>query len=126
MKIESRIVGTIAAVLTASMLSGCVIVVGDTDGMSSDSGTHAYWAKDWSERTHAQENANRELASKVREAFAKDELLAHADLQVDADVGVITLRGHVVDKAVFDRAVDVAGRVDGVKKVVSKIVLDVK
>lgn len=126
MNVKMRIATALAALMITSMLAGCVVVVGDTDGMSSDSGTHAYWAKDWSERTHEQENANRELASKVRQAFAKDQLLSHADITVDADVGVVTLHGHVQDKAVFDRAVDVAGRVEGVKKVVSKIVLDVK
>ena len=95
--------------------SACVIVVGDDDGS-----VDATWASSYSTT-----DADTELAHQVGESLDADPTLRTEDLQVSVRRGVVTLRGEVSDIPTLERAVDVANSVEGVRRVVSKLAVEV-
>jgi cytidylate kinase len=57
------------------------------------------------------------LASRVRAALAADETTASVEVAIQADDGVVSLRGKLRPESLVESVVDVAGAVEGVRKV---------
>ena len=64
------------------------------------------------------------LVARVKTALAADREVSALRVKVHAHLGVITLRGYVRSKREMRRAVKVAHRVRGVKKVQAEMVID--
>jgi hypothetical protein len=112
----------VCAVAAASLLSGCVIVIGDDDdydGYDDDVVTHYDDSYKPSEYSY---NAGNVLTD-VRNRFNEDEFLRTEPILISARDGVVTLSGEVGDPDAIDRAVDLASNTPGVESVVLKVVL---
>lgn len=57
------------------------------------------------------------LASRVRSALAADPRTASVEIEVEADVGVVLLRGKVRTASIVDSILEIAGQVEGVREV---------
>jgi hyperosmotically inducible protein len=68
--------------------------------------------------------ADATLGEKVRQALLNEHGLTARDLQVTAQNGVVTLSGKVDEKSDSERMMLVAMSVDGVRSVVSNLVVD--
>jgi len=101
--------------------SGCVIVVDGTDD-SPD----AHWIGDFETNVEVRRESNEQLATLVSERLAEETALSSEDITVSASNRVVTLHGRLNDVASLEQAVDIAGQVEGVDRVVSRITLDVR
>jgi osmotically-inducible protein OsmY len=95
--------------------SACVIVVDEGEDT-----VDATWASSYSTT-----EADTRLANEVGESLDADAALRTEDLRVSVRRGVVTLKGEVSDIPTLERAVDVANSVDGVRRVVSKLTVEV-
>lgn len=109
----------LALVAVAFLASGCIVVVkeGEWD---------AEWASEYEHESNVRNAANAELSDRVSERLAEDSDLRLEDLSVTAEDEVVTLRGRVGDVEALRRAVELAGSVDGVRRVVSRVTVDVR
>lgn len=110
----------ILALVAASMLSsGCIVVVkeGEWD---------AEWAGNYEHEASVRGAANAELSDRVSERLAGDSDLLLEDLSVTAEDEVVTLHGRVGDIESLRRAVELAGSVEGVRRVVSRVTVDIR
>lgn len=98
-------------------LAGCVVVIGD-EGVT----THR---DGWFGSDDHHDGADAALARSVRSQLDADPLLKELDLKVTARDGMVTLRGRVENVQSFDRAVELAGKTEGVRKVVSRLVVEI-
>ena len=64
------------------------------------------------------------LVARVKTALVADRQVSALRVKVHAHLGEITLRGYVRSKKEMRRAVKVAGRVRGVKKVKAEMIID--
>jgi osmotically-inducible protein OsmY len=94
-----------------ALTSGCVIVVDEGEG-----DVDASWATSYSST-----EADEELARRIGDAIEDDPRLRNEDLRVAVRRGVVTLRGEVTNLEVLEQAVNVAAAVDGTRRVVSKL-----
>lgn len=115
---RSTILG-LCAVVSASMLSGCVIVIGNEDGYDDDDYESSY---DVDYSSSSREGAGNVL-SDVRTRFDNDEFLRTEPILISAKDGVVTLSGETNDPDAIDRAVELASQTPGVESVVLKVVL---
>ena len=95
--------------------SACVIVVDE-----GEDSIDATWASSYSTT-----EADTRLANDVGESLDADAALRSEDLRVSVRRGIVTLNGEVSDIPTLQRAVDVANSVDGVRRVVSKLTVEV-
>jgi osmotically-inducible protein OsmY len=102
-------------VAVLAMASACVIVVDKDDG-----NVDAQWAS-----SHASSDADVALARRVGEDLEADPDLRTEDLRVDVRRGVVTLRGEVRSIQNLQKAIDAAASVDGVRRVVSRLKVEV-
>ena len=107
--------------MTVVFGTGCVIVVDGTDD-SPD----AHWIASYESDSDARRESNDLLARKVSERLAEETSIDAKDVSVSASNNVVTLHGRLYDVASLGQAVDIAGDVDGVDRVVSRITLDVR
>ena len=107
--------------MTVVFGTGCVIVVDGTDD-SPD----AHWIASYENDSDARRESNDILARKVSERLAEETSFDVDDISVSASSKVVTLHGRLYDVASLEQAVDIAGDVDGVDRVVSRITLDVR
>ncbi len=114
---RSTILG-LCAVVTASMLSGCVIVIGNDDEYDDD----YVGSYDDNHSPSGYDGAGNVL-SDVRNRFDNDEFLRTEPILISAKDGVVTLSGEVNDPDAIDRAVELASQTPGVESVVLKVVL---
>lgn len=112
MKSVARI---LALVGLMAMLGACVIVVDEGEGE-----VDATWATSYSTT-----EADSDLAHRVGDTLDADPLLRTEDLRVAVRRGVVTLNGEVTDLDALRRAVDTAASVEGVRRVVSKLTVEV-
>lgn len=98
-----------------AVLSACVIVVDEGEG-----DVDAKWASSYSST-----DADVSLARRVGEDLDADPVLRTEDLRVDVRRGVVTLRGEVTSVQNLQKAVDTASSVEGVRRVVSKLTVEV-
>lgn len=61
------------------------------------------------------------ITAKVKSALVDDKAIKSTDISVETEKGVVTLSGFVATQAQAEKAVDVAGRVEGVKSVSDKL-----
>ncbi len=78
-----------------------------------------YVGKD--ERTVGVIASDAQITSSVNAKYVRDDLVSALDIDVDTYRGVVTLNGHVHSSRVAQRAVQLAGSVKGVSKVISKL-----
>lgn len=102
---------------TVLVLPGCVVVV----GADADDGVH-WGSRDYRENgvQHDGERLSRDVA---RVLGANAELIAE-DIRVSSDDGEVVLRGRVGDVALVEKAIATTRSVDGVERVVSRLVVD--
>lgn len=98
-----------------ALLSGCVIVVDEGEG-----DVDASWATSYSST-----EADEDLARRVGDAIEDDPQLRNEDVRVAVRRGVVTLKGEVTDLDVLERAVSAAAAVDGTRRVVSKLEVEI-
>ncbi|MGI9265341.1 MAG: BON domain-containing protein [Gammaproteobacteria bacterium] len=110
-----------ALLMTAVLSTGCVIVVDGTED-SPD----AHWIGDFETNVEVRRESNEELATRVSDRLAAEAALGNEDISVSASNRVVTLHGRLNDVASLEQAVDIAGEVEGVDRVVSRITLDVR
>lgn len=106
---------TFGIMVLAVVLNGCVIVVDEGEG-----DVDASWATSYSST-----DADEDLAKRVGTVIDEDPDLRTEDLRVSVRKGVVTLRGEVSDIKTLERVVDTASRVEGVRRVISKITVEV-
>lgn len=119
------------AVIAAFSLSGCVLVVADEHDddvrwrdrerrveVREDTAVHSVVQRDVRLR-------DRGLAGDLERAFGEDALLAGSSITVVERDGAVTLHGRVDDLAAFDRAVEISTGREGVRKVVSKLIVEI-
>jgi osmotically-inducible protein OsmY len=107
--------------MTVVFGTGCVIVVDGTDD-SPD----AHWMASYESDSDARRESNDLLARKVSDRLAEETSFDAEDISVSASHKVVTLHGRLHDMASLEQVVDLAGGVDGVERVVSRITLDVR
>jgi osmotically-inducible protein OsmY len=110
-----RTLQLLALAALISLSSACVIVVDDGEGS-----VDATWASSYSTT-----EADEELARQVGDSIDDDPVLRTEDLRVSVRRGVVTLNGEVSDIPTLERAVDVANSVEGVRRVVSRLAVEV-
>ena len=106
----------VAILLCALPLSGCVLLA-----FGAGAGGGYYVAKD--ERSFGRIVDDASITGSVKTKLIKDAEVDAIDINVDTDRGVVTLHGHVPSQRVAKRAVDLAGTVNGVHRVKSKLVV---
>lgn len=74
-------------------------------------------------RTDAERQHDKELATRVQTALDGDKLLYAKHIYVESDNGVVRLSGYVWTQPDLLEAQDVAGRVEGVARVVNDLEL---
>jgi osmotically-inducible protein OsmY len=111
----------VAAVAVASLLGGCIVVVGD-----KDDGFEAGWASSYEEDSAARREDNDRLADLVMQKLDDVPDLASEDITVSASGEVVTLYGRLRDPEQLQQAITAARGVAGVGRVVSRITVDVR
>jgi len=111
----------IPALITAAVLSvtGCVIVVNDEQA-------DAEWIGSYETQSEARSAANAELRDRVGQRLSAEPRLQGEDISVSASDGTVTLRGEVADPGLIEQAIDAASAVDGVRRVVAKLTVEVR
>lgn len=109
------------ALLTASLMAvmlagGCVIVVNDDEA-------DAEWVGSYDHDSAVE--ANQELRDRVGERLAQSAQLRGENIKVSADNGIVTLTGNLGDAALVQQAVEAAAAVDGVRRVVARLTVEV-
>jgi hyperosmotically inducible periplasmic protein len=66
---------------------------------------------------------NAAVGARVKTAFGKDAMLRDTSINVDTKDGVVTLRGTVPSAAAKTKAEEIAGRTEGVTRVVNELVV---
>ena len=110
-----KIVGTLIVAWALVSIGACVVVVDGGEGE-----VDATWASEY-QSTPEDES----LAQDIGDGFDADPALRTEDLRVSVRRGVATLRGEVSNLAALERAMDVASSVEGVRRVVSKLTVEV-
>lgn len=103
------------------LTTGCVIVVDGTED-SPD----AHWIGDYETKVEVRREENDVLAQRVSERLAQESSLNLEDIKVSASNSVVTLHGRLHDVETLQQTMDIAGSVDGVRRVVSRITLDIR
>lgn len=110
----------VCAVAAVSVLSGCVIVIGDDDDYDDEVVQH-YEEDAYTPSSYSYDAGN--VLTDVRNRFNEDEFLRTEPILISARDGVVTLSGEVGDPDAIERAVDLASQTPGVESVVLKVVL---
>ncbi|MFK8015793.1 MAG: BON domain-containing protein [Gammaproteobacteria bacterium] len=119
---RSTILG-LCALAAASVLSGCVIVIGNEDDFDHDYVSDYDDNYDESFDRSGRFGSSDGVLGDVREQFDNDEFLRDEPILIAAEDGVVTLSGEVTQAQAIDRAVTLASRTPGVESVVLKVVL---
>lgn len=115
------------AVTAASLLSGCVIVIGDDDDYDDD----LVYSGEFDNRDSFADSAydggypSENVLTDVRSRFNEDTYLREEPILISASDGIVTLSGEVDSARAIERAVEVASQTPGVESVVLKVVLTV-
>lgn len=89
---------------------------------SKNNGKHE--SRDNNKSTASEVMSDSMITAKVKEVFVRDDKVSALSVSVETDKGVVTLTGDVKSKSEVDAAVRAAKKVKGVKKVVSKLVIE--
>lgn len=99
--------------------TACVIVVNDEEA-------DAEWIGSYETDSALRSAANDDLRDRVGQRLAEVPRLRGEDISVTADGGVVTLRGKVDDPALVQQAVDETAAVEGVRRVIAKLTVEVR
>jgi len=111
------LLASLTASLMAVMLAGgCVIVVNDDEADAERVGSYDH---------DSAVEANQELRDRVGERLAQSAQLRGENIKVSADNGIVTLTGNLGDAALVQQAVEAAAAVDGVRRVVARLTVEV-
>ena len=106
----------VAMIITVMSLTGCAgALVGDTQSGNYQSSSP--------ERSHTQITEDGAISANIRSRYRNDSLINAADIQVSTYQNAVTLYGQVANRRVADRAVSIARSVNGVSRVVSKLIV---
>ena len=94
----------------------CVVSACTTTGSQTGFGTDSFF----SDKERPNDNA---IESAVKTALRQDSLLAAANIQVDANQGVVTLSGTVPNATAYLKALRIARDIEGVRPPVKAIEL---
>lgn len=98
-------------------LSGCWLV-------AVGAGAEAGYVAAQEDRTVSETLTDQRITSTVKTKLLADPDISGFDINVDTDQGVVTLKGFVKSTAAADRAIYLAESVEGVKRVIPKLVID--
>lgn len=127
MKKENRHLGTAALALAVIALGtgGCVLIV-DGDGAKARRG-EVQWE---SEQRHAEvvtaTVADGALAREVESRIRLDDALAGEDITVSSTGETVTLHGRLNDMTLLERVMRIAAEVPGVRRVVSRLTVEME
>lgn len=125
---NKKIRNGLCAVAMATLLNGCVIVIGDDDNYDDELvyadpvDHHSTFASSQYDSAYPSDT----VVTDVRARFNGDEFLREEPILISASDGVVTLSGEVDDARTLERAVAVASQTPGVDSVVLKVVLTVQ
>ena len=100
----------------ASALLNAVVVNRDVEQMLADRRAPGY-------STAGHPVTDTWIASRVRGFFMRDELIRGGDITIETLNGVVTLRGRVRSEPGRQRAIELAGAVQGVRRVLDVLVI---
>ncbi|MGB5248333.1 MAG: BON domain-containing protein [Gammaproteobacteria bacterium] len=106
----------VASLLVAVSMTACVIVVNDDE-------TDAEWVGSYDHEGKVE--ADEELRDQVGARLAQSPRLRDEDINVSVDNGVVTLTGKVDDASLVPQAVEAAAAVEGVRRVVARLTVEV-
>lgn len=112
-----------ASLWAANLASGCVLVVGEHDGMDHDGSWSASWPGDGNA---ARAEEDRGLARAVSSRLGADPTLAGEDITVSARGSIVTLHGRVPSLDKLEHAMAAAAGEPGVTRVVSRLTVEME
>ncbi len=111
-----NICAAMSVVAVTVSLTGCLpVAVG--------AGAEAGYLATQNERSAKETLADQVLVSKIKTKFLADQNVPGMDINVDSFRSTVTLRGALRSEAEINKAIEIAKNTDGVKGVVSKLVL---
>ncbi len=99
--------------------TGCVIVVNDEQA-------DAEWIGSYETDSETRSAANADLRERVGRRLSAEPGLQGQDISVSAKDGTVTLRGQVAEPGLIEQAIDAASAVDGVRRVVARLTVEVR
>ena len=111
----------IPVLITVAVLpvTGCVIVVNDEQA-------DAEWIGSYEAHSDTRSAANADLRDRVGQRLSAEPRLQGQDISVSAKDGTVTLRGEVAEPGLIEQAIDAASAVDGVRRVVARLAVEVR
>jgi len=120
--INTKIAKTLMAVMVGSVLAGGSAMAADTMTGKADSTADSAGSKiDSSMKKVGGYMDDSGVTAKVKAALVDDEAIKSTDISVETHSGVVTLNGFVTSQDQAEKAVAVAGKVEGVKSVSDKL-----
>lgn len=120
--INTKIAKTLMAVMVGSVLAGGSAMAADTMTGKAESTADSAGSKiDSSMKKVGGYMDDSGVTAKVKAALVGDEAIKSTDISVETHSGVVTLNGFVTSQDQAEKAVAVAGKVEGVKSVSDKL-----
>lgn len=120
--INTKIAKTLMAVMVGSVLAGGSAMAADTmTGKAEYTADSAGSKIDSSMKKVGGYMDDSGVTAKVKAALVDDEAIKSTDISVETHSGVVTLNGFVTSQDQAEKAVAVAGKVEGVKSVSDKL-----
>lgn len=120
--INTKITKTLMAVMVGSVLAGGSAMAADTMTGKAESTADSAGSKiDSSMKKVGGYMDDSGVTAKVKAALVDDEAIKSTDISVETHSGVVTLNGFVTSQDQAEKAVAVAGKVEGVKSVSDKL-----
>ncbi|WP_338491902.1 molecular chaperone OsmY [Erwinia aphidicola] len=120
--INTKIAKTLMAVMVGSVLAGGSAMAADTMTGKAESTADSAGSKiDSSMKKVGGYMDDSGVTAKVKAALVDDEAIKSTDISVETHSGVVTLNGFVTSQDQAEKAVAVAGKVEGVKSVSDKL-----
>ena len=106
----------ILLITSTLILNGCAVA------LIAGAGLGGYYLGE-DERTIGQITDDASITALIKTELIRDDDIKALDIDVDTYRGVVILNGHVPSKTLATRSVQLASATNGVKKVVSKLVV---
>ncbi len=105
---------TINKLLVCLAAAGALAGAGCVSTVTPGQGTHNEWYGTYARKQAARKDADRNVARRVREAFAEDPQLKALNLRIFVSHGEVTLCGKFPNTETRARAIGIATTVEGV------------
>ena len=110
--------------LLLGVLASVVFLNANANTVLADYSKNKKHENNKTESTASEVMSDSMITAKVKEVFLRDDKVSVLSISVETDNGVVTLTGDVESKSEAHAAVRAAKKVKGVKKVVSKLVVE--